>query len=277
MARRTVLFTPADSPEMMKRALNTDADTVVWDLEDAVPPGGKEEAREAVRRVLEETGVVVPELCVRVNPEFNLDLRTVMGYDVDSLALPKVSDAVGVKRFTDALDDHGVEAGVIALIESAEGVLNAAEIAAADGVEAVVFGAEDLAADIGATRTKEGTEVLYAREKVVLAASAADVDAVDTLYTDYEDLEGLREDAEFAARLGYDGKLAIHPAQVGVINEAFTPSEERIEWARRVLEAEKENEGGVYEVDGEMVDAPLVKQAEAVMERARAAGLVQDG
>lgn len=273
MARRSVLFTPADDPEMMKKALNTAADTVVWDLEDAVPSDGKMEAREVVQRVLDETGAVVPELCVRVNPEFNMDLRTVMGYDVDSLALPKVGDAVELKRFKDALEDHGVDAGVIALIESAEGVLNAAAIAAA-GVDAVVFGAEDLAADIGATRTPEGTEVLYAREKVVLAASAAGVDAIDTLYTDYEDLEGLRSDAEFAAQLGYDGKLAIHPAQVGVINEAFTPGEDRIEWARRVLEAEKENEAGVYEVDGEMIDAPLVKQARGVLERARAAGLV---
>lgn len=276
MARRSVLFTPADSPEMMKKALNTSADTVVFDLEDAVAPTAKEDARNAVRRVLEETGTVVPELCIRVNPDYSEDIRMIMGYDIDSVALPKVGGSMEVKRFCDTLSDHGVEGGVIVVVESADGVLNVEEIAGVDGVEAVVFGAEDLAADIGAKRTKEGVEVLYARERVVLAASAADIDAIDTLYTDYEDLEGLREDAEFASQLGYDGKLAIHPAQVDVINEAFTPSEDRIEWAEKILKAESETEAGVYEVDGVMVDAPMVKQAESVLERARAAGLVDD-
>jgi citrate lyase subunit beta/citryl-CoA lyase len=138
----------------------------------------------------------------------------------------------------------------------------------------VCFGAEDLAADVGASRTEAGTEVRYAREHAVLAASAADVDAVDTVFTDIEDREGLRTETEFAAGLGYDGKMAIHPAQVEPINDAYTPSPERVEWAERVLAARTEadaDDRGVFRVDGEMIDAPLIAQAERVIERADAA------
>ena len=155
------------------------------------------------------------------------------------------------------------------------GVLAAEAIAAADATDALAFGAEDLAADVGATRTDEGTEVLYAREHVVLAASAAGVDAIDTVYTDFSDEAGLREDAAFARRLGYDGKLAIHPAQVGPITEAFTPDPEDVEWAESVLDArdEAEREGrAVFQVDGEMIDAPLIAQAERILDRAPESG-----
>jgi len=107
----------------------------------------------------------------------------------------------------------------------------------------LVFGAEDLAADVGATRTDEGTEVLYAREHVVLAAGAADIDAIDTVYTDFSDADGLREEAAFALTLGYDGKLAIHPAQVEPINAAFTPDPEKVEWAETVLDARRRGPG----------------------------------
>jgi citrate lyase subunit beta/citryl-CoA lyase len=164
---------------------------------------------------------------------------------------------------------------VFALVETAAGVLNAEAIAAAAATDALVFGAEDLAADLGATRTRDGTEVLYARERSVLAASAAGVDAIDTLHTDFEDEAGLRADTAFAIELGYDGKLAIHPAQVGPINDAFTPDDERVAWAERVLDARDDARAearGVFRVDGEMIDAPVIAQAERVIERAEAAG-----
>ncbi|MFT4921432.1 MAG: citrate lyase subunit beta/citryl-CoA lyase, partial [Haloarculaceae archaeon] len=129
--------------------------------------------------------------------------------------------------------------------------------------------------DIGATRTPAGREVLYAREHVVLAASAAGIDAIDTLTTDFEDDEAIRADTAEGIEMGYDGKMAIHPRQVSIINDAFTPDTERIEWAERVLDAREAAaaEGrGVFEVDGEMIDAPLIAQAERVIERAAAAG-----
>ena len=278
MPRRSVLFSPGDQPDLMRKASSTDADVVVFDLEDAVAPAGKAAAREHVNDVLREIDPGC-EVCVRVNPTVvadDLDAILDGSPRVDSVMLPKVRNAGEVDTLAHLLDDRGADLPVLALVESAAGVLNAAEVAAADAVEAVLFGAEDLAADVGATRTAEGTEVLYARQRIATAAAAAGVDAIDTLYTDFEDTEGLRTDTERGIRIGYDGKMAIHPRQVGVVNDAFTPDAGRIAWAERVLEAREAAaaEGrGVFEVDGEMIDAPLVARAERVIERAEAAGV----
>jgi len=277
--RRSVLFSPGDRPELMRKAPRSDADTVVFDLEDAVAPGRKDAAREAVRDVLSDPEFDPgAEVCLRVNPgEFAAtDLDVVLGTDVrlDALMVPKAAAAEDVTAVAERARERGFDLPVLPIVESAAGVLAAPAIAAADDADALVFGAEDLAADLGATRTEEGLEVLHAREHVVVAASAAGVDALDTVYTDFEDEAGLAEETEFALTLGFDGKLAIHPAQVPVINDAFTPDAERIEWAERVLAARDEAaaEGrGVFEVDGQMIDAPLIAQAERIVDRARAA------
>ena len=277
MARRSVLFTPGDRPEMLRKAPTTGADVVVFDLEDAVAPERMAEAREAVNDVLTSDFDPDCEVCVRVTAEaVEADLDVVLRGDprLDAVMCPKVGSAADVERVADVLSEHDAGRPIFALIETAEGVLAAPAIAAADPTTAVCFGAEDLAADIGATRTPEGTEVLYARERVVLAASAAGVDAVDIVFTAIEDGEGLAEETAFGAGLGYDGKMVIHPAQVAVVNDAYTPTPERVEWAERVLDARDRaaDEGrGVFRVDGEMVDAPLIAQAERVVERARAA------
>lgn len=278
MARRSVLFSPGDRPEMMRKAPGTGADVVVFDLEDAVAPDRKPAAREAVREVLSDPAFAPDvEVCLRVNPgdAGEADLDAVLGDDVrlDAAMVPKASAAADVERVADRLDDAGFDPRIWALVETAGGVLGAEDVAGADGADALVFGAEDLTADIGATRTPEMTEVLYARERVVVAGRAAGVDVVDTLYPDFEDREGLADDTAFAISLGYDGKLAIHPSQVAVINEAFTPDPERVEWAERVLSARDEAEvagRGVFRVDGEMIDAPLIAQADRVLERAAA-------
>jgi len=279
MVRRTVLFSPGDQPELLRKAPGSGADVIVFDLEDAVAPGKKAAGREAVRDVVSEIDPDA-ELCVRVNrigEGGERDVEAVFGDAdpaVDSVMLPKVGSAAAVEDLADLLAEHGHELPVLALLETAGGVLNAEAIADADPTDAVLLGAEDLAADIGASRTPEGTEILHAREHVVLAASSASVDAIDTLYTDFEDTEGLAEDAEFARDLGFDGKMAIHPAQVPVINDAFTPGEEAVEWARKVLDARDEaaeNDVGVFAVDGEMIDAPLIAQAEDVVRRYEAA------
>jgi len=275
MVRRSVLFSPGDQPDLMGKAPGTDADVVVFDLEDAVVPGQKARAREAVAAVVADLDASC-EVCVRLNPlgqGGETDLDAVLDAGPDSLMLPKVDAAADVRAVADRLADRGVDVPVLALLETASGILNAQEIAAVDATDAVLLGAEDLSADIGATRTAEGTEILYARERVVLAAASAGVDAIDTLYTDFEDREGLASDAAFAVELGYDGKMAIHPAQVPVINDAFAPDPEEIEWARRVVEARdaaKAEGRGVFEVDREMIDAPLVTQAETILDRAAA-------
>lgn len=192
---------------------------------------------------------------------------------LDAVMLPKVESPERVDKVASLCADRGLDPAVFALVETAAGILSAESIAAAPATNVLVFGAEDLAADVGATRTDEGTEVLYAREHVVLAAGAADIDAIDTVYTDFSDADGLREEAAFALTLGYDGKLAIHPAQVEPINAAFTPDPEKVEWAETVLDARDaadRDARGVFEVDGEMIDAPLIAQAERIVERAAA-------
>ncbi|SIR13422.1 citrate lyase subunit beta / citryl-CoA lyase [Haladaptatus litoreus] len=279
MLRRSVMFTPGDRPEMMRKAPDAGADVIVFDLEDAVAPERKDEAREAIRDVLTDPDFDPDcEVCVRVNPAgvtADDDLRGIAaGADtLDSVMLPKTGSADDVETLSRLLSEHDCDVPILALVETARGVLNAGEIGAEPVTDALVFGAEDLSADIGATRTDEGTEVLYAREHVVLAASATGTDAIDTVYTDFGDSEGLSEETEFAIQLGYDGKMAIHPAQVSPINEAFTPDSEQVEWAEAVLsaKAEADAEGrGVFQVDGEMIDAPLIAQAERILEYARA-------
>ncbi|UIO99205.1 CoA ester lyase [Halobaculum sp. CBA1158] len=285
MPRRSVMFSPGDRPELMRKASGTGADTIVFDLEDAVAPGRKAEARAAVRDVLADPDFdPAAEVCVRVTgTETYRDLGVLADQGdaaFDAVMLPKAESGDAVEHLGTQLREHGRAVPVIALIETARGVLNAESVADAGPTDAVAFGAEDLAADLGATRTDEGTEVLYARETVVAAAAAAGVDAIDTVYTDFGDGSGLAEETRFAATLGYDGKMAIHPSQVPVINDAFTPEDDEIAWARRVLAAREDAaaaDRGVFEVDGEMIDAPLVAQAERIREYARLAGVWEDG
>ncbi|KAB1196328.1 MULTISPECIES: CoA ester lyase [Haloferax] len=275
MPRRSVLFSPGDRPSLMRKAPAAGADVLVFDLEDAVAPERKTEAREAVVEVLSDPDYDPDaEVAVRVNPgDAGLDDVEAICVDhpPDALVVPKATSADDVTRVADAARAVGADCPIIAIVENAAGVLAAPEVAAADATTALIFGAEDFAADVGATRTDEGTEVLYARERVVVAAAAAGIDAIDTLHVDYRDDDGLRDDARFSRQLGYDGKLAIHPTQVPIINDAFSPDPEDVAWAKKVLRArdEADAEGrGVFGVDGEMIDAPLVKQAENILDRA---------
>lgn len=266
MTRRSVLFSPGDQPELMRKAPESSPDVVVFDLEDGVAPSNKQMGREAIAEVLSESDFDC-EVCVRVTGSDD-DLSYLSDSPPDSVMCPKTESAADVADLSALLAEHGLSIPVFALCETAAGILHAEEIAAVPATTAIAFGAEDLSADIGANRTKDGTEVLYAREHVVLAASAANVDVIDTVFTDIEDTARLTEETEFARDLGYDGKMAIHPAQVPVINDSFTPTDEQIEWAERVLDARDEHEGeGVFRVEGEMIDAPLLARAENVLDR----------
>ncbi|MFB6069159.1 MAG: CoA ester lyase [Halobacterium sp.] len=277
MVRKSLLFSPGDRPEMMRKAPETGADVLLFDLEDAVAPARKSDARGAVRDVLTDPDFDPDaEVGVRLNhdpDDARDDLAAILGGSVrlDVLVVPKVTAASDVETTAALAREAGRDLPAFAIVETASGVLAAREIAAAAATDALVFGAEDLSTDLGATRTQTGTELLYARQHVLLAARAGGVDAIDTVYPDFEDPDGLAAEAESAASFGYDGKTAIHPAQVDVIDDAFTPAPERIEWARNVLAArdEADSEGrGVFEVDGEMIDAPLVARAERVLDRA---------
>jgi citrate lyase beta subunit len=161
-------------------------------------------------------------------------------------------------------------------VETAKGILNLREIAEADKrLEAIIFGGEDYAASVGAIRTKEATELLYARQAVVAACAANDLQAIDIVFIDFKDPGGLRLEAEQGAGFGFSGKQIIHPNQVVPVQEAFTPSDSAIEYAKRIVESfeASQKEGrGAYALDGRMIDMPLLKNAQKVLDRARAAG-----
>ncbi|MFE6963521.1 HpcH/HpaI aldolase/citrate lyase family protein [Agromyces sp. NPDC057679] len=258
-----ILFCPADRPERYAKALDR-ADAVILDLEDAVAP----DAKHAARLALVSTPLDPDRVIVRVNPSggdaFADDLAALAATDYRTVMLAKcegTADLVDLAEFE-----------VIALCETARGVLAAPEIAAIPNVSALMWGAEDLVASLGgsSSRAADGSyrEVArYARSRVLLAAGAHGIAAIDAVHLDLADVDGLREEAEDATAVGFAATACIHPAQVEVVRGAYRPSPERIEWARAVLEAAR-SERGVFAFRGAMVDAPLLAQAEAVLRRA---------
>ena len=295
MHYRSVLFTPGDRPRMMRTALSTEADALLLDLEDAVAPDGKETAREATRTFLDERGgehkdghasgrndaatATTPAIGVRINAlarggHDDLDALAVLadGSAPEFVVLPKVTARTEVEALAAALRERGLTPAVRATIESPLGLHNAVEIATAPVVRGLGFGGEDYAAEVGATRTRAGGELLYARQKVVAAAGVGTIPAMDTVYTALDDPDGLRQDAETARDFGFEGKTAIHPAQVPIINDAFTPSQETAAAAERVVDEFESIERGVVAVNGRMIDEPLYRRALATLERARVAG-----
>ena len=279
MARRSTLYTPGDEPEMMRKSLSTDADAVVFDLEDAVAPTAKVAAREATAEMLAETDSD-KELGVRINPLENGgfdDVRAIAGgeTDPDMIVLPMVETVEQTVQLGALLESAGSQSLVTGIVETALGLENAAAIASSEYVDVLGFGAEDLAAQLGATRTKTSDEIVYARQRIVVAATAGGILCLDTVFTDIGDTDGMRAEADRAVQFGFDGKIAIHPAQIAPINEAFTPEPDRIAWAQKILEAEREatdSGKGVFEVDGQMIDPPLIAQAQRIADLAEAAG-----
>ena len=289
--RRSSLYVPGNNPAMLINAGIYGADVLVFDLEDAVPYSEKDAARILLRNALSTLRYASAEVVVRINPlstPFGReDLDVIVPRRPDAIRIPKCEtarDVTDVDRVVGELEAaSGVERGSIRfmpIIETALGAWNVMEIATASPrVTALNFGAEDYTADIGAIRTKEGSELADLRARMLLAARVAGVQALDSVYSDVEDDDGLYEEARRARILGFDGKSVIHPRQIPVVHRAFTPSEKEIAAALRVERglAEGKAKGiGVVVVDGKMVDAPVVKRAEKVLELARAAGVLPE-
>lgn len=278
MIARSTLFTPGSEPRMIPKALGTEADAVTLDLEDAVAPDAKPAAREEVGRVLREVDrPETPLIGVRINElgkggRADLDAIIDGSNDPDYLVLPMAETRADPEGLMAELRERGSSVDVKATIETAVGVLHAPEVAAVDGVVGLGFGREDLSADVGTTHVV-GDELLYARQKIVLSAAAAGKAASDTVYIDIGDLEGLRAEAETAKRMGYAGKSAIHPDQVTVINEVFTPSEEEVARAREIVEGFEAAGKGAVQIAGQMIDPPVYERARRTLERAEAAGI----
>lgn len=287
--RRSLLFMPGDSARKIEKATQLDADSIVMDLEDAVAPGNKALARRTTYDALRTLDFGRRERLVRVNAwqteYFADDVRETIGGQPHGYVIPKVNSAEDLRAarafIADAVRVQGMDPNAIkllAIIETARGVLNVREIAEVGSpLEALIFGADDLAADIGAKRTRSSVEVLYARSAVIIAAAAHGLQAIDIVFFDLNDLTGLEDECIFGRQLGYTGKMVIHPRQLDVVNRAFSPTAEEIAQAQRIVRAAHEHAAGgvgAFALDGRMVDGPIIKQAERVLAQARAAGLL---
>lgn len=286
-ARRALLYMPGDDRRKIEKAATLGVDCICMDMEDGVAINRKAEARVVIAQAVRELDFGNSERCIRINSlgsgwEAD-DLTAALAAGPDTIVTPKVESPDQVHWVSERISAHerksSLPAGSIRMligVETATGILNLKEIASADPrLEAIIFGAEDFAASIGATRTPEATEVLFARSAVVTACAANSLQAIDMVYIDFRDIEGLRQEAEQGARLGFAGKQTIHPNQIAPVQEAFTPSESAIAYARRLVETFEASQAegkGAYALDGKMIDMPLLKAAQGMLERARAAG-----
>ena len=283
--RRSMLFLPGNTPNIIVNGDALGADNVILDLEDAVSPDQKDAARILVRNAIKAIGFDNVELTVRINsldtPYWKDDLEEIVPLSPDLIMPTKVNSAADVLTLDAAIagieKKCGLDAGtvkLIPLIETAQGLENAAAIAAAcPRVAAIFLGAEDLTADLRCPRTKEGTEIFYARSRMVSAARAAGVDVYDTPFTDVNDDEGIVRDAQFARSMGFTGKACISPRHVRAVNEAFSPTQKEIDYAYEVLEAirqAKEQGRGAISLHGKMIDKPIVLRAEQTIAMAEA-------
>lgn len=286
--RRSMLFLPGNTPNIIVNGEILGADAVILDLEDAVAPAEKDSARILVRNAIKYMGFGKCEVIVRINAIdtafWQKDLDAIIPVRPSLIMPPKTAcaaDVLAVDAYISQLEEKlGLEAGsvgLIPLIETALGVENAYQIASAcPRVKAIFLGGEDLTADLRCKRTKKGQEILYARSRMVVAARAAGVEVYDTPFTDVNDDEGIYTDAQLAKSLGFTGKASISPRHVGAINEVFSPSMKDIDYAYEVMEAiriGKEQGKGAVSLRGKMIDAPIVARAQQTIDAAIALGL----
>ena len=275
---RSWMFVPGHSHKMVAKVPTLGAEAIIFDLQDAVPPDEKDRALGLVSQTLEgDPGTA--RIFVRINDldtgGGERDLANVVKPGLDGVMLPLTVEPEQLWALDDALgrveQAMGLKLGSIVVVpqlESPRGILNALELAEGPRVVAVAFGGEDYALSLGTERTPAGTELFFARAMMANAASAAGVQAVDTVYRDFRDDEGLAEECAVVRTLGMTGKLAIHPAQLDIIHRVFAPSAAEIECAREIVAAFDQAGGGVVTVNGMMVDAPVVERARRVLETA---------
>lgn len=287
--RRSMLFMPGDSLRKIAKAASLGADCIVMDLEDGVALNQKAEARQTIARAFQEVDFGRREKLIRINPLHTgmayEDIHTTVGHRPDGYVIPKVESPEQIKEIDAILrqleHQHGYPAqsiGLYAVIESALGILHVGVIAGASPrLRALMFGAEDLAGDIGAIRSADGWEVYYARSAVVTAAAAYRLDPIDTVHPDFNDPEGLLRECIKARQMGYTGKMAIHPNQVDTMNQAFSPTPQEIARAQRLLQTNDEQQAlgiGAFAFEGKMVDMPMIRHAERILQSAQIIGLL---
>jgi citrate lyase subunit beta/citryl-CoA lyase len=284
-----MLFVPGNNAGMVRDAGIYKSDAVMFDLEDSVSVNEKDSARFLVFQALASLSYPGKEIVVRINDPKTAagreDITAIVKTGKAAIRLPKTESAADVTDCEELIEQAERKAGIapgstpmMAAVESAAGVLNAKEIAfASKRLIGIALGAEDYVTDLRTHRSPEGVELLFGRSMILLAARAAGIDAIDTVYSDVNNEEGLRKETTLIKQLGFDGKSIINPRQIKIIHEVFTPTEKEIKNALAVIEASREAErrsSGVISLNGRMVDKPVILRAERVLNLARAAGIL---
>jgi citrate lyase beta subunit len=280
---------PGDDLHKIEKGASLNVDSLILDLEDGVALARKAAARQTIAQALQTVDFGRAERLVRINAVdsgFEIDdLAATLPGKPDGVVIPKVEQPEHVQWVSERLGEierkNRWELGAIrllALIETARGVVHLKDIAGSDErLDVLIFGAYDMAGSLGATASQDGWEVFYARSAIVTHAAAFDLQAIDSVYVDLHDVEGLVTATERAMQMGYVGKQAIHPRQIEPIAAVFTPTEEAIAAAQRLVDAyanHQQNGIGAFALDGKMVDTPILKAAQNVLARARAAGKI---
>lgn len=288
--RRTMMFVPGNNPGMMADAHIYGPDSIMLDLEDSVTMAEKDAARLLVYQALKTVDYGNTEMVVRINPlntpYGKKDIEAVVKAGVDVIRMPKTETAEEVVEVEHEIERVERELGcvgrtkIMAAIESTLGIVNAYAIATASPrMMGIALGAEDYCANLKAQRTPGGDELRLARETIVVAARAAGIDALDTVYSNLNDMETFRQEVEYIKTLGFDGKSIINPRQIEVINEVFAPKEKEITKARAIIAAIKEAEAkgsGVIALNGKMIDRPVVIRAQRTINLAIASGILKE-
>lgn len=284
--RRAMMFAPGNNPAMLQNAGIYGADSVMFDLEDAVAISEKDSARNLVRNAIKYLKYPC-EVGVRINhietPWGYDDLECVLEAKPDFIRLPKSETAEDIKEIDDIITraekKYHFEPGSIlmmAAIESPKGLRNAYDMAcASDRILGIAIGGEDFATSLKTTKTREGRESFAAKSMLVFAAREAGVMVIDSVFSDINDYEGFLAEATLAKELGFDGKSCVNPRQIDMIYQVFTPSQKEIDYAHRVLAAYQEaleKKSGVISLNGKMIDAPMITRAERVLAYASAVG-----
>jgi len=265
--RRSYLFVPGNRPDRFDKACATRAHAVIVDLEDAVPAGDKHGARTSLANWLAPERPVIVRINASDSEWFDDDLRACAKGGVSGIVLPKAERVEDLRRIAYVCGD----APIMPLVETARGLWNAPAIAQAPHVKALLFGSLDFQADVGTA----DDDLLYARSQLVIVSRVAGIAApVDGVTQSIDDPELLRRDCIRSRQLGFGGKLCIHPRQVDVVNDCFSPSEEEVAWAERIVAAFSQALGNAVLVDGNMVDRPVLLKAQAILDE-RAPGARQ--
>ena len=275
---RSYLFIPANEPRMLQNAEVFEADALILDLEDAIHIDEKDEARRLVSAFLREHPREGTPVYVRINTEKHLmrrDLAALKGLSFEGVVLPKASMRM-LARYESEASESGMDGTILALVESPEAFCELPHIARHESVRGFILGAVDLTGALHASRTEGGEEIAYARGMLKMTAAAYNLEAIDTPWAGMEEAS-LKRDIEIARIMGFDGKCAIHPNQVPLINEALAPSKAAIQNARRIVRKHEETGSMRFSLDGHMVDKPVVEAAKATLEKAKRYRVWGDG